>query len=276
MYHQQTGLNFLRSSKNLVVLKTDKNLGPAVLERSIFIQRVYEEHLLTKDYRQLSHSQANGRFKAITRIVRKHISTFHMKPNERNDRLIYTDEGKFILFHLKNALESDPFSYFYLLPKVHKNPWTTRPIVSYSGSLLYGIAKWLDSTLQKIVDHIPYTVHSSKDFVDHLQELHTLPPSATLCTIDAKSMYTNIDTNHAITVLSTFLNTSTYATGIDPNACIDAIKIVMRHNIFKFGDTYWVQMNGTAMGTPPAPTYAQLYYLVHELTFVRNFPQILF
>jgi len=41
---------------------------------------------------------------------------------------------------------------------------------------------------------------------------------------------------------------------------------VLKHNVFTFGDTTWLQKFGTAMGTPCACTVATVYYGYHEWT----------
>ena len=40
----------------------------------------------------------------------------------------------------------------------------------------------------------------------------------------------------------------------------------MKNNVFSFGNTYWLQKSGTAMGTPCACMLATLYFSYHERT----------
>ena len=47
----------------------------------------------------------------------------------------------------------------------------------------------------------------------------------------------------------------------------------MTHNIIQFSDKYFIQKCGTAMGTPPAPKYATLYFAIHELKILRCYKQ---
>ena len=46
--------------------------------------------------------------------------------------------------HLQKTIE---FAYFYAMPKMHKKPWATRPVVSGICSVLDPLDRWLDIQL---------------------------------------------------------------------------------------------------------------------------------
>ena len=69
------------------------------------------------------------------------------------------NEQKF--FEAKYKECEDPFSTFYATIKLHKKPLATRPIVSYSGSLLHPLGVWIDDKLQNVVKHQPAYFKSS-------------------------------------------------------------------------------------------------------------------
>ena len=267
---QMTALRSLKSSKDLIVFKTDKNLGPAIIERNRYINRALEDHLLDKTtYSRLSPTTATGRVDTIEKEIRKFIK-------ERLDP--ESSDAKYLTRQLEQVVV--PYAHFYLLAKIHKDPWKTRPIVSISGSILQGLGRWVDAQLQPVCRHIQYQLQSSVDLIQQLKE-RRFNPEARFFSMDAVSMYTNINTDHALNVIGDFLF-STEGRNIcrkekvDPSATLAALRLVMTSNVFKFGDTFWEQRSGTAMGTPPAVVYAKLYFFLHEREFVSQFPELLF
>jgi hypothetical protein len=146
------------------------------------------------------------------------------------------------------------FPHFYVTAKVHKSPLKTRPIVSTSGSILEGLGKWADRQLQPIGRATKAFIKSSADLLDKLKELPDLPPTAMLFTCDARSMHTNIDTNSTLETLRHL---------VLPHV-LQALAIIMKNNTFRFLDTFWKQLNETAMGTPPSCMWATICFAAHE------------
>jgi hypothetical protein len=159
------------------------------------------------------------------------------------------------------------------MPKVHKKPTTLRPVVSCINSFLSIFSNWLDFKMKDLLFLIPSYIKDSKHLLSELKHLQ-LPPNAKLFTADATAMYTNIDTNTGIRAFEMLF--SEYSNLI-PNdfpqeLFLNILRIVMENNIFKFGDTYWLQTQGTAMGTPAAPLYSILTYGYYEnTTILKNF-----
>jgi hypothetical protein len=255
--HQEYLLDSLQCNKTLLVVRTDKNLGPAVVDRSTYIRKAFIDHLSdTKTYQSLSTLEAASCIADLETLL----SDF---TTEHRDR-IGENAHKF----LDNSMMEveDPYPHFYLTFKIHKTPLKTRPIGSVSGSLLHALGRWLDDQLQPLVRELPSFIASSWELKTCLEQLPALPAHARLFTCDAVSMYTSIDTNHALEVIADFLRTNPMALGLPAEAIIDGLELIMRWNIFRFGDTFWKQLTGTAMGTPPACVYATLYFAIHEIS----------
>ena len=82
-----------------------------------------------------------------------------------------------------------------------------------------------------------------------------LPRNARLFTADAVSMYTNIPTHTALNLIGKYLDQyqRKYNNDYPKDAVRVGLRLIMTMNIFTFGDLTLKQLNGTAMGTPPAP-----------------------
>ena len=96
-------------------------------------------------------------------------------------------------------------------------------------------------------------------------DYRSLPSNALLFTSDATSMYTNIKTTPALECISNYLREiKDQFHHLHCEALIEALHIVFRNNMIKLGDTYWRQISGTVVGTPPTPPWATIFYGLHE------------
>jgi hypothetical protein len=264
--YQRNILKILIENKDFLVINADKNLGPCIIERQIYIQRALNEHLKdTTTYKQLTTSEKVNKIYHLRKILENFIND--------NKKFLSKDDIKFLQ---RSTIVEDPLPKFYLTAKVHKVPWKTRPIVSLSGSLLHGLGRWIDKLLQPFVKALPTYIQSSFHLKELLEKLPTLSSKVRIGTCDAVSMYTNIDTSHALTEISKVLRLSPLSDPKEKSIIMHALYIVMTNNIFDFGDTTWQQIDGTAMGVSPSCCYAMLYFSPKEAEVMELFPELLF
>ena len=92
--------------------------------------------------------------------------------------------------------------------------------------------------------------------------LITIPENYTLATIDVKSLYLNIPHEEGKkAVLNRLYHTQEQADQmtIPPGNMKDLLDIVLKQNYFQFADKMYHQVQGTAMGTKMAPSYANIF-----------------
>ena len=260
---QRNALEYLRTQQEFLVVNCDKNLGPALIERDEYIKLAIKDHLSDEStYQRLSPEETT-----------RHITLNRTRLNnwlKDHEEELNKQEFHYIDYHSSRV--QDPLPYFYLLMKVHKGPpLQSRPIVSFSGSLYHSLGVWIDTQLQAVAKSFTSYLDSSFELVDILKKLK-LPANCRLFTADAKSMYTNIDTSTAINAIHDYIinNYNKFPT-IPITPLVEALDMLMNNNIFVFGDTFWKQKNGTAMGAPPAPTYANASFATFEDTFLPDF-----
>mmetsp|Transcript_18789 Transcript_18789/g.39384 ORF Transcript_18789/g.39384 Transcript_18789/m.39384 type:complete len:179 (+) Transcript_18789:2350-2886(+) len=80
-------------------------------------------------------------------------------------------------------------------------------------------------------------------------------------------MYTNINTDHAIEVINDWLDSlgAQLPEKFPTNAVKEAMSLVMKNNIFEFGDLHFLQLTGTEMGTSAVCMWATMYSAIHKM-----------
>jgi hypothetical protein len=107
----QSVLKQLKQSKDLVILPTDKNLGPAILNRDQYITQILSERLLTPAYLQLSKETAMNKLENTKQLF--------LESYQTHEHLLSRAETEYFSRSFKN---SHRIPTFYGIPKVHKTP----------------------------------------------------------------------------------------------------------------------------------------------------------
>jgi hypothetical protein len=144
---QSRVLSDLKSQQDFLIVPTDKNLVPSIIEKEEYIRTAMRDYLnVTANYKVLGNLhqvQATHHLKvSIVQWLKVHKDS------------ISKSERKHIKQHLTN--NKSPFGRFYLHMKVHKKKPNelipSRPIASCPSSLLYPIGVFIDDKL-KVVAH---------------------------------------------------------------------------------------------------------------------------
>lgn len=283
--HHYDGLRQLRNHPTIMAIPSDKNLGPVLIDRASYIQQALKEHLHNEaNYRQISQADADRiRFKALRLTV--DLADFYLNPTSPDytyfQRAIYGPNNPHRIIN-NELLTRFRMSQFYCTVKMHKTPQTFRPVVSTSGATTEILSKWLDYQLQRVVHLCPGYLKDNWSLLAELKNEHSkLPANSYIATADAVSMYSNINIEHGIAIIEKWLDLhiDDLPNDFPTKMVVEGIKIVMTNNVFAFGDTFWHQLAGTAMGTSVAVMFATIYYSYYEETAIltktaRHFLQL--
>ena len=92
-----------------------------------------------------------------------------------------------------------------------------------------------------------------------------------LCTIDVTALYPSIPHDDGLANLRNALLVNSIPT-LTINGICDMTELVLKRNVFEFRKKYFIQTNGTTIGTKLAPGYANLFLSIFERNMLNQYP----
>ena len=163
---------------------------------------------------------------------------------------------------IKNIIpNSSRTAELYGLPKNHKIDVPLRPIVSACGDPLDKLAWFLVMIITQLLPFIPAHLKNTEQFLSTLKDRYpdSLPPGTIIFTMDVQNLYGNIPTDEAISEVCSMIQS--HEDKIDLfGLSLDRLKLLLEHclknNYVRFGDNFYRQTKGIAMGSRVAPPLA--------------------
>ncbi|VDP79738.1 unnamed protein product [Schistosoma mattheei] len=129
----------------------------------------------------------------------------------------------------------------YGLPKIHKNNTPLRPVVDFTNSATYNLAKYLAKILkacEKLISHEITNSMEYKNFIDTID----IEEDEIMASFDVFSLLTNVLINRAFDIINDCLESDSdlnLRCLIDPSEDTKCIKLCLRSILFTFrGELY--------------------------------------
>lgn len=252
-------LSSLGSNHTIVIKPADKNLGLTIMDK-LFYKNMVMEHLSdTSTYKPSDRASA---FKISDELI--NILKTHGK--------YYADEQKNNLSILGKSLTQyigSPqcrIAPIYCLPKVHKNKSNPpgRPIVSSCSTLTYPASVFVDRCLRVFLRTLDNISIRSSDLLHRLSNV-TLDEDEVLLAADVTKLYPSIPIQYGLDVVCDFCRDRGLMLSHELSFVLALLEWILKNNYLIFDNIVYLQIQGTAMGTPMAPTFANIFLTALEI-----------
>ena len=242
---EREAIRSLKENENIVINKADKGSTVVVVNKSDYIEE------------GLKHLDDPNVYRKLTRDTTPEIYAFIM-------RFLKTLrwQGWIPRSFVDYCTPPEDYrtSQLYFLKKIHKNPMGIRPIVSSVNFVTENLSSFIDGWLNPLVTKLPSYVKDSPEFIKMIARME-IPEDAILVSIDVSSLYTNIPHEEGIKACIEALTSCSDPDPLQPPIEIieEMLNIVLKNNVMEFNGEFFLQLQGTAMGTKMAPAYANLF-----------------
>ena len=255
-----------RNDTNIVITDSDKNLGPVVLDTSLYLDLI-NTHLSDESTYQVITLNAINDYDEITSIFNAHFITIQSAINnlEFVFKSRFHSEYKWLCVST-NSSNSFTIPNFRIIPKLQKlGTLKSRPISS--------AVDWITTPPSRFISHIlslfstqfhDTIIKDSKSFISQLDGKQ-IPPNSLLVSFDIVSLYTNLDIPD---IIQTFNNAWP-----EVPFFVSLIEAILNSSFINFQGSIYKQIRGMPMGTNAAVEIANLYlyYRFDNSPYLRSF-----
>jgi hypothetical protein len=266
----------LMTDASITIKPADKNLGMCLVDTDWYNRELHRMLTDRVTYKPFNFRDANGKSCSLKKLQERIFAQLKSIASDGHRTLEswhpqLADQALKYLTHAATA-DTCKMPEIYLLIKVHKaSGLCGRPIVPSTNWLTTPASVLVDHLLQEIMRdaNITHIVKDTKSFVNELEQTRLPTHDSVLVTADIATLYTNIDTKLGLRLVREFLHDQQV-----PSLRIDLIMsllaFVMENSYLRFRDQIYHQIDGTAMGTACAPTYANIVVYMLEKDVIAD------
>ncbi|CAJ0947719.1 unnamed protein product [Ranitomeya imitator] len=240
---ERAALQCLQSDASLIIKPSDKGGNTVLMNRVEYVKMCMDILADETTYEVIRRDPSPEYKKSLNDILNRALEAHLISKNELN-------------FLLPKSLV---ITTFYAIPKIHKGypPLKGRPIVSGIDALGQNSSIYLDQVLRPFVVALPSYTRDTTDLLTKLDGV-SVEAGTILISIDVEALYSSIHHEAGLKAVQYFLNTRGNHLAPHNEFVMTLLEYVLCHNFFLFNGRFYHQLRGTAMGSPCAPTYANL------------------
>ena len=243
----------LADNNDIIIKKADKGSNIVIQNKSDYIEEGNIQLLDTKFYKVLDKNVT----KTYNQKMKDFIKIMYDNKEISDRTYAYLMDG------------GTRTSIFYMLPKIHKSNQKPRgrPIVSSIDCPTERLSKFLDILLQPYVLDTKSYIRDTPDFIKKIENVR-IEAHDWFLVLDVVGLYTHISHDDGISAIAEVLSTRDINSHPSTYTILKMLELVLTHNNFTFNKQHYLQINGTAMGTRVAPTYANLFMSIFEKNYI--------
>ena len=259
---QRHCIQTLKGNEDIVIKSADKGGLVCILNKTSYMNEAYRQLNNVKYYKRIDTSRRVETIPKINDVLRR----------LEHKSIITARQLQYL-----SATKKDKERHFYMLPKVHKpkTKWPQqdmpegRPIVADCGTESRRVSDYIDYFLKPLANKHASYIKDTYDFINKIQG-QKIDNNCLLVTGDITALYTNMNIDRTLTVTEHALTNNPDPTRPD-RELMELLELTMKNNDFTFNKEIFLQIFGTAMGKPYAPSLANIYLIDFDDKAMNNF-----